>query len=159
MKRFTALLLLILLLAGCSMQSEETRFTFYYPRAQFRYNEPDGVIAGESRESGGMYSAAELLNIYLLGPIDERYANPFPEGLSVRSVYTRGDTIQVTVTDELATLSGAPLILACACVGKTAMALTGAEKAEIRCENLLLDGKSHITISKDSVIYTDALPS
>lgn len=159
MKKAISLLLVLLLLGGCGKKDSPGEVTFYYPRAEYTYNSPDSVIASETRDNGGYLSTVQLLSLYLEGPLEETLTDPFPKGISVLSAYTDGHTLYVTVSDEMATLSGAPLILACACLGRTGMEITGSVSAQIRCETLLLDGKQSITVSDNAMIYTDALPT
>ena len=155
MKRILLLVLIALLLVGCGQNKKNADVRFYYPREEYGYNLKDGTIAYEVRSNGGISSTAELLNIYLQGPTEEGFRNPFPKELSVQSVYTVEDTVYVTVSDALAELSGAPLILTCACIGRTAMDLAGTANAQIQCEKLLLDGRNVITINENTVFYND----
>ena len=157
MKRLLSLLMLLMIFSGCSLQKQENTATFYYPRVKYEYNVTDGVIGNELRNTGDRYAAQELLDLYLRGPVSEELSMPFPEDLSVIRVSNDGHTIFITVSDNLATLSGAPLILACSCLGRTAIALCHVESAEIRCENLLLDGKKSITVNADTIFYTDSV--
>ena len=157
MKRLLPLLILMMIFSGCSLQKQENTATFYYPRVKYEYNTADGVIGHELRNTGDIYAAQELLDLYLQGPLSEELAMPFPGDMSVIHVSNDGHTIFITVSDNLATLSGAPLILACSCLGRTAIALCNVESAEIRCENLLLDGKRTITVNADTIIYTDSI--
>jgi hypothetical protein len=154
-KRILLLVLIALLLVGCGLNMKNVDVRFYYPREEYGYNLKDGVIAYEVRSNGGIASSAELLNIYLQGPAEEGFRNPFPADLSVLSLYTLDDTVYIAVSDSLAELSGAKLILTCACIGRTAMDLTGTTNAQIQCEKLLLDGKNVITINENTVFYND----
>jgi len=155
MKKTISILLVLLLFAGCVPENVPGEVTFFYPRLDYTYNTSDSVIASEERDSEGYISTVYLLGIYLAGPLEETLTNPFPKGLEVLSAYTDSHTVYITVSDQMATLSGASLILACACLGKTGIGLTGTETAVIRCESLLLDGKSSITVSGDTILYTD----
>lgn len=158
MKKLLCLLCLLVLLTGCVQAPNKLEAAFYYPRAVYTYNQEDGVIAIEYRDKGGSTSAKDILSLYLQGPASETLVQPFPQGLTLSSIHTDGRTVYVTVTDELASLSGATLILACSCLGRTAMELTGCSSAEIRCENLLLEGRRTIFISDSTVLYSDTLP-
>ena len=154
-KHILLLILLISVLFGCANPLSPSDAAFYYPKAEFGYNSHDGAIAYEIRNNRGISSNADLLNLYLKGPADEDLRNPFPEDLTVISVYTLEDTVYVTVSDTMAKLSGAPLILSCACLGRTAMGLSNTTCAEIKCETLLLDGKKQITVNENTVFYSD----
>lgn len=159
MKRLLLLSLAVLVLVGCSQENDPGKMRFSYPRAEFSYNRADSVIVSEFREVDRSLSVGALLSMYLEGPMDSTLVNPFPQGLSIQSVWNDGHTLFITVSDHMATLSGAPLILACSCLGRTAMDISGAASADIRCESLLLDGKKSITVNADTVIYTDTIVS
>jgi hypothetical protein len=157
MKKFLCLLFALVLLSGCVQEPKKTEAVFYYPREVYFYNRDDAVVAKEFRDKGGSTSVSYLLDIYLQGPLSDNLQNPFPQNLRLFSVHTDGKTIYMTVTDELATLSGASLILACSCLGMTAMELTGCSSAEIRCESLLLDGRKAIFINENTILYSDSM--
>ena len=65
------------------------------------------------------------------------------------------NTLYVTVSKELAQLSGLELTLACSCLSMTCMELTGAENIVISAENSLLDGQKSITMNKDTLLLID----
>ena len=153
--RIILLLLIALLISACAKEDKPSDVNFYYPKAEFDYNTDDGAISYEVRSNGGIASSAILLNLYLQGPLEEGLLNPFPENVSVVSLYTLEDTVYVTLSDSMAELSGAPLILSCACICRTAMGLAGTQSAQIQCETLLLDGKKFITVNENTVFYSD----
>ena len=158
-KRILCVILILPLLCGCSRPLGASDVSFYYPKAAFSYNDSDGAIGVEIRNNGSISSSARLLDLYLEGPVDEKLRNPFPEDVTTVSFYTLENTVYVTLSDSMAVLSGASLILACSCVGRTAMELAGVSSAQIQCENLLLDGKAAIIISENTVFYSDTYHS
>jgi hypothetical protein len=141
--------------AGCFDQNKSTQLQFYYPRLEYTYGNVDGMIAGEPRADATDHSAAKLLNLYLEGPVDPQFVNPFPEELEIIDVRSDGHALYITVSDHMAKLSGASLITACACLAKTGMHLVGVESAYVHCESLLLDGKKGIWINEDTTIFYD----
>lgn len=157
MRKFLCLLFALILLTGCVKEPKKTEAAFYYPRVIYAYNRDDAVVAKEFRDKGGSTSVNYLLDLYLQGPLSDNLQNPFPQNLRLLSVHTDGKTVYMTVTDELATISGASLILACSCLGRTAMELTGCSSAEIRCESLLLDGRRTIFINENNILYSDSM--
>ena len=162
MKRIIAALLILTLLpglCGCKNQSGGEEINYYYPRAEYQYNSADSILAPEVRETNGVTVAAELLETYFQGPIDPLFTNPFPVKLQLVSIYTDSTSVYITVSDEMAKLSGAPLIIACASLGKTAMDLTHKTEAFIQCQSLLLDGKKSIVINDETVLYLDNTPA
>ena len=158
-KRILCFVFVLLLLNGCARPLGASDASFYYPKKEYSYNDPDGVIGKEVRSNGGISSSARLLDLYLKGPLDEKLNNPFPEDITTVSFYTLGDTVYITLSDSMAALSGASLILASSCIGRTAMELAGVSNAQIQCENLLLDGKSFIVINENTVFYSDTYHS
>lgn len=159
MKRLIYLLLMMFFLAGCINPTTPSSVTFYYPRADFEYNSSDGILAPEVRSHGGNTSTAYLLDQYLDGPLGEKLVNPFPADASLISVHTVDNTVFITVSDTMAQLSGAPLILACACLGRTGMELSGTNQAHIQCKSLLLDGKTSIIVNEETIFYSDSFHS
>ena len=149
------ILSLLLGLCGCKDHSGGEEISYYYPRAEYQYNSADSILAPEARETNGVYVAAELLQTYFQGPLDPLFTNPFPAKLKLVSIYNDSTTVYITVSDEMAKLSGAPLIIACASLGKTAMDMTGTTEANIQCQSLLLDGKKAIVINDETVLYLD----
>ena len=155
MKRMISCIMALLLLTGCAAIGNSSNINFYYPRAEFEYNSPDGAIDSEVRDHSGNTSTFSLLSLYLNGPLEVKFSNPFPADVKLLSVYTVDDTLYITLSDEFASLSGSSLILACACIGRTGMELSGAKEAKIQCSNLLLDGKSEIVVNDSTVFYSD----
>jgi len=162
MKRIIpALLVLSILLGlgGCGIDSYGNQVSFYYPRAEYQYNSADSILAPEARDTDGVSIQSQLLQTYFQGPLDPAFTNPFPAGLKLVSVYTDSTAVYITVSDEMAKLSGAPLIIACASLGKTAMAMSRTSEAQIQCQSLLLDGKKTLVISDETVMYLDNTPA
>ena len=159
-KRILSILLVLLTLsaAGCRKEPEVSSLCFYYPRKEMTYTMEESVIAPDYRSDLTYQSAKLLLSVYLQGPLDPELRNPFPEGVTVVSVYTHGNVTYITLSEEFAQLTGVPLILACTSLGKTCMGLLSTEATTIRCESQLLDGKRSITIDENNVIFNDTLP-
>lgn len=158
MKKIVAVLLVMLLLAGCKGRDEAPQIAFYYPRASYGQYSEDSVIASEIRENAGASAAIEMLNLYLQGPLDPLLTNPFPEGICVLSIYVMEDTVNITVSDELAQLNGVSLVLACTALGKTATVMTKTESAIIRCETAKLNGLDSFTVTDGNILFLDTPP-
>ena len=155
MKHIISCIMALFLLTGCSTIGNSSTVNFYYPRAEFEYNSADGVIDSEVRDNGSNASTSSLLSLYLKGPVEIRFSNPFPANVKLLSAYTVKNTLYITLADEFATLSGSSLILACACIGRTGMELSGASEAKIQCNKLLLDGKPEVVINDTTFFYSD----
>ena len=165
MKRvISTLLTLIMLLCclGCQREKDTVTLYFYYPRYEYGYNEQEGMFFRESalaeiREDITYQSARQVLNEYLKGPVDPAMANPFPADLQLISLSIYENKLYLTVTDQLSELTGIPLVMACACLGKTAMQLTKVQQVQIRCESALLDGEKTINLTMDSFIFDETI--
>jgi len=66
-----------------------------------------------------------------------------------------GLTAKIVLCDEFATLKGLDLTIACACLSRTVIALTGCHEVIISAESMQLDGKNFITLSRDSYLLLD----
>ena len=158
MKRMFALIVLATLLCGCASAEKDDTFCFYYPRVTYTQNATDSVIATENREIIELSSIADILNAYMKGSVNPLLRNPFPAGLEILSVYVMEDSIYLTVSDDLAELTGLDLVLACTCLGQTAAEMTDTQVAQISCENAKLDGVKYFTVSSDTISYLDPIP-
>ncbi len=158
MKRLFAGIFLALLLCGCASAEADDTLHFYYPRVEYTQNATDSVITTENRENVGFSSTADILNTYMKGPTDPLLRNPFPADLQILSVYIMADTVYITVSDNLGTLTGTDLVLACTALGQTTAEITGVQVAQICCETVKLDGVKYFTVSSDTVYYLDSVP-
>lgn len=164
MKKLLSLALALCLLIGlcaCSSSLKEP-VTFYYVRHpdHITYGAADGFISPEEREaSGHTGDLSYLLSLYLVGPLDETLLSPFPEGTRLENLVLHQDTIVVELSQELSSLSGVELSVACACISATCFSLTDAvEITVVSPETELHDGVS-MTLTRDSItLIDDALP-
>lgn len=159
MKHILAVILIVLLISGCSAADSDGTFRFFYPRVEYTQNTEDSVIAEEKREILDISSTDDILNLYVQGPENPQLRNPFPSGLKVVSVYIMGDTVYITVSDSLSTLSSIDLVLACSSLGQTAIRITGAQTAQISCENAKVEGMNYFTVSAETIFYLDPVPT
>lgn len=157
MKRCTIIILLISLLAAlCSCSSQGSSTTdFYYLTAAVQYDSEDGVITAEKR-SKNESDALVLLTEYLKGPASKQLISPFPDGCRLLSCDQNENVLQITVSNEFATLTGYDLTLACACLTLTARSVFPVTTVEIRAESELLDGKSVITMNPEDLLLIDS---
>lgn len=156
MKRILLLLLLMLTLSGCFGRNGQLRepALLYYPRTEYEFDEPDGVISSEEREATGHLRELDyLLTLYFTGPLDEYLVNPFPEGTSLITAKQLGSHAIIRLTDEAAALSDTDFALACTCLSLTAFEIPDLTKVTItsgpRTENFFRDG---------FVLYDDYVP-
>ncbi len=161
MKRYCIILLLLILavcLPGCTPSSDtcEVPVNVYYRRSQFTYGRNDSVIAEASLESAGHETdIAYLLEQYLKGLSLPEYDQTFPKGTTLVSYRLDGLTAKIVLSKHFATLSGIDLSVACACLSKTAMSLTGCREVIISAEDTQLDNNNYITVSANSYLLQD----
>ena len=165
MKRIVSWLLCMLLVfgfMGCNSDSSSIILNFYYPLENYGYDTLEEKfhsksVDAEIREDIQYTSARQVLGEYLKGPVDPALMNPFPAELELLDLSIDNKVLYITLSDQLADLSGIPLTIACACLAKTAMVITSASKVEIKCQFQLLDGKNALTFSADTAIFDDLI--
>ena len=160
MKRLIAWMLLLVMaaaLAGCR-ESEEIRdpVSFYYRRAAIEYGGEDGVVAPEKREAYGLREdLLALLQLYIRGPETEGLVNVFPHSAEVLAVSQEETVVTVHMSRSFSQLGGIRLSVACTCLAKTVMELTGAETVRISADNATLAGARYLEFDKDTVLLED----
>ena len=161
MKRLIAFLLcicVVLPLFGCNQTEKPKKpVNFYYRRSIINYDQDDGVISPESRESQGHEEDINyLLTEYLKGPILNKYVQVFPDGTFLVSIHYMDDAAAVVLSAHLATLTGIDLTIACACITMTIIDLTGVETVQIYAANSLLGDYQSITMDKNCILLLDS---
>lgn len=162
MKRITILFILLavmLPLCGCREEAEPilSPVTFYYSRAEFDHGNENSVIHGEIRESAGYEGdLIGLLNLYLNGPISEEYKATFPAGTKLKDFQVEDKTAVLTVTDQLSLARGINLTIACACLTKTVLEMTGLDAVKIQAETVNLGNSVFILMDRSSLLLLDA---
>ncbi len=159
MKRFISIFLCFLCLTlcfGCAEDAPEPQegTHFYYPLADLSFQPGSTCYDGEIRALDPK-DWVQILNIYFAGPESEHLRSPFPAGLLAQQTVLEGDTVYITVSDHLATLTGLDLTMACGCLSLTAMELTGGQRVVINAEDALLDGQKSITMDKNNLLLAD----
>lgn len=160
--RMISLLLLIAIcmtVTGCQKQAEsiKTPVVFYYVRAEFDHGNDNSVICGETRESADFKgNLIELLNGYLQGPQSEDLLTPFPSGTSITNYVVDNTTAILTVTDHLTQISGMDLTVACACLSKTVIELTGIESVKIQAKTKELGSNEYIYMDMNTILLLDS---
>lgn len=160
MKRHICFLICVLILfslAACMSTPAETPQSpvkFYYPRTEFLYGKPNGVISWEVR-SGDVFQEdlALLMESYLNGPTTEQLRNPFPNSLNFLLYSWEEKALFLTFSREINFLKGIDLTLACTCIAKTCFDLTDADSIHILSDDM--KEESVITIYRDQVLTYD----
>ena len=163
MKRTVALLLLILVLAGCAFKGTGMNepLTFYYPRTQPDANTygdfySEGIIGSEKREvSGHLDNMNYLLSVYFSGPLDSNLSSPFPMGCRILETALEDGKMTILLNPVLAGKSDLDITVACACLAKTCMELTEAEAVQIESRNLEDKVLFSRTFTKDNLFLRD----
>ncbi len=155
-----AILLTILLLSGCTGNTSvypQSDITFYYKNVEFDYGSSDGVIAVElrdPRDCGNTYE--EILECYLAGPKESGHISPFPAGITLEGFTTGRDRAYLTLSNHLSMLEGTDLSVACACLTRTVLGMTGLHSIEISVEHGSIGGESYVVFIENDFSYQDS---
>ena len=96
------------------------------------------------------------LTILLFGPLDtNRLVSPFPSGLEITEFIYEEKNLHITLSTHITTLSKAQQTLACACIARTAMELTGVTAVYFQTDSANYARMDPIIINKDSVLLYD----
>ncbi len=154
--KLSMLLVLLLILSGCSKVPNKT-VSFYYPSAQSTFVSTNNVILPEQRTDISINDdICNILQKYLQGPQALSFRTPFPYNTSLIEVQSIGSNLLIVLSDEFAALSGVELIIACAGITKTCLTLHDAVSVTIQTEtNQLLNGQKKITMTADSILLLD----
>lgn len=146
-------LLLSLCLSGCSSLGERIKepVTFYYPRSEYSYFSPDGVIVSEEREASGHKDDLNyLLALYLMGPTTEGLVSSFPPTTKIFSLSATKKEITIQITNYDSTMSDVNFSLACACVSMTCFELSDCELVTVK------SGNRSVSIARNSTTLSDS---
>ena len=158
MKKITSLLLCFALsvsLIGCDSTGSdiEKPVNFYYRSSVMEYGSEYGIMVNETYEAIGYEDDyAQLTQEYLTGPTTDACVNPFPENIQVKQLDLLKGKVSVVLSDELSDLKGAELTIACVCLAKTLLEMTGLDAVTISADGALLDGEQSITLGKHDFI-------
>lgn len=160
MKRILILFLTLLLipLAGCQKDTTQLEYpvTVYYKRAEPTHGTADSVIASTTIEGKGHEKDySYLLSRYLKGSDDPHFARTFPRGTTLVSFKLDALTAKIVLGYYFSSLSEMDLTIACVCLARTIMELTGCQEVIISAENTQLNGQNFIILSADSYVLTD----
>jgi len=144
MKRLISLLLIAVLLSGCTFSGNQVKepVTFYYLRVQSDNASYDdyyakGIIGSEEREASGYRdNISRLLAFYFSGPLDPELTSPFPAGCKVLAVHQDEGQLTVSVNPILAAQSELDITVACACLAMTCFDLADVDTVLIESKNL-----------------------
>ena len=144
----------ILCCIGCAAD-DTTAVNFYYVRDTYVYGQEDGVMAAETRDTTGLYDDQAIMNAYLDGPQDAALHSPFPIGTEILDFSIEKETLKVTLSSHIVTLSKIDQVLACACFARTAMELTGVNAVQFESDSTNFAKMDPVFIDRDSVLLYD----
>ena len=101
---------------------------------------------------------AEILGIYFNGPTNYSCQSPFPAGTTIEDINITRSKAQLVLSPQFATISGIDFTVACACLTKTVIELTGVNSVQIRVNGAQLDGKDYLTFHTNTFTFQDEFP-
>lgn len=149
------LLAVLLMLCACHVHGEkdtpEHPFAFYYARNKITYQKEDSVICAEMREYDPQTMTLEdLLTSYFEGPASSELSLPFPAGTKALSCRKEGAGVTVSMNEAYLRLSGINKSVADACLAKTLLGCSGADRVTI-----LAPDDSTTTLTQKNLVFTD----
>jgi hypothetical protein len=161
MKRLTCIILaLAILLVLCACNNKQNTASdpvnFYYRTTSVIYGSDSSIITAEIRDAQGYSNDyTYLIEQYLNGPKTYDCISPFPAGTTMEEFSISGNKAQILLSPHLLVLSSSELMVACACLTKTIIGLTGVDIVQISAENGKLNNQEFITLTSDSFAYLD----
>ena len=160
MRRIIALTAaLMMLLCACTpkQQKIEDPVTFYYWRNEATFGSADSVIAPETREASGYRdNLIDLLQIYLRGPQSQDLRTTFPMGTKVVSLQILGGTAKIELNRQFTYLSGLDLSIACACITRTLMDLSGCNTVIITAPGAGGETSFYLSMDQNDLLLIDS---
>lgn len=168
MKRYLSfVLILVLLFSGCGATKGETgdkqNLTFYYCVEGTDQLTSSVAVEGEARQVQ-VFTLAQLMELYFMGPSSDRLRSPFPDGTKMLSQREGEDGLEITLSGGFFTLQGIELSIEAYCLARTVCEyLTldhivvvdemGAIRMEIDPDNYLLENSFHSDTESVFTLY------
>lgn len=149
--RIAALIMLVILLAGCSLPKHPgNKVAFYYSRAEYDYGKENAVIISEQRDIAGHEGDLNyILSLYLMGPLDEELTAVFPITTRLVGITQDNNTLAVHLTPIAKSLSDGEFSLACSSLTMTCMELTDCITVTVIC------GDRSVTLTTSDLLLVD----
>ena len=155
MKKHICVLLALLLCVpfwGCGKKNTANTVPFYYPRQTPVYHAENGIISYENREISDPNDLAEILKLYLAGPLDNTLAPPFPNQTHLLETRLEDGTLTVILSRHFSSLDGTKMTVACACLAKTCLELTKAQQITVVSDSFSITlNAASFTLFDDSI--------
>ena len=162
MRRILICLLLLALLCGCTGQmvpAGESKFTFYYRRADAQNDESyvsaSGALAEKEVTLGGDVRTEDVLAAYFEEPDDETLRSLFPEGTACLGTKLQNGVLVLDMNEAYAALSGYERTLAAAGLTMTLTQLDSVDAVQIRTPSGALLGRASMRWTRDSFLLQD----
>lgn len=154
---FLTLLSIVLSSCGRSPSGFTNSVTYYYRTVEVKYGVPDGVVAAEVRDIDASSNDYEkLISTYLNGPREHNHISPYPAGIYLVQLTMGADRVYITLSSHLSMLTGSDLMIACACLTRTVLGITGVRSIEISAEKGLLNGQQYLIFTMSDFTYLDS---
>ena len=159
MKRILCVLLLILLLSGCSQPQEEPpkqteAVDFYYSGVLGEFS--SAAVLPESRNlETTKLTLEELIDLYLKGPVSEGLRSPFPAGTVLEDLYMKDQVAYLTFNDAYAELTGIGLTLANACMVYTLTQFPDVDGVCLRTTGAMLTEQMSTVMTRSNFLLED----
>ena len=159
MRRLSCFLIIlaISLLSGCTdPHTNIQNVTFYYVHNDIVFGTESGVIAStQIQVTGNNTDYQKLLEKYFRGPTNYDCTSPFPAGITLEEFNMDANKVQILLSPHMSTLSGIQFTIACACLTRTVLEMTGSQSVQIRIQDNLIYGQESVTFNLSSFSYWD----
>ena len=159
LKLLIPIICLLSILTACNGNRQDivAPVNFYYLAENITYDNPTGVLMADVQESCGHEADyVYLTNQYFAGPESTECVSPFPEGLQLESLNVLTGKVSVVMSTHFAELTGHKLTLACSCLAKTLLEMTGVDAVTISIKGTAINGEPSVTFTKNDFILTDS---
>lgn len=153
-----AIVAILFLLFLCSCGNNNIKVVdpvnFYYCTPETQFGEQNTLMVAQIREAKDhTQDYPYLISQYLNGPITYDCVSPFPGGTTLEEFAINDFQASIVLSPHIATLSGSELMLACACMTKTVIEMTGVDTVQISTSEGTLNGEDFIVLTADSFAY------
>lgn len=159
MKRLFCLMIAVILflLPACTETvGEAENITFYYIHNDIEFGSESGVITPTVVQiKNKTKDYRQLLDRYFNGPTNYDCVSPFPAGITLEDLQIDNNKVQLLLSPHMSVLSGVDFTIACACLTRTVIEMTGVQYVQIQIENNLIYGQDSVTFNLSSFSYWD----